>query len=104
MRPFLLIGFGLSLLLAVLVSPFASEHPDGLERVAGDYYFEERAIEVWQRAPMPDYAAPLAALAGRSALQTATAGGLGTLLVFAALFGAGRLVRTRRAPSTETVS
>jgi len=96
MRLFLLIGLGLSLLLAVVVSPFASEHPDGLERVAEDQHFHERATEIWRRAPLPDYAAPLAFLDGRPALQTGAAGGIGTLVVFAVLFGAGRFLNKTR--------
>lgn len=97
MRPFLFIGLGLSLLLAVVISPFASEHPDGLERVAQDHHFDKRASEVWQGAPLPDYAAPITAFEGKPALQTGTAGGIGTLVVFGLLIGAGRLLKPRPA-------
>lgn len=99
MRHFILIALGISLLLATLASPFASSHPDGLERVAEDHHFEKRATEVWRKAPMPDYAAPIPSLDARPGVQTALAGGFGTLLVFALLAGSGRLIGQRLKPS-----
>ena len=39
MRYFILGGIALSLALAIFLSPFASPHPDGLERVAEDKGF-----------------------------------------------------------------
>ena len=58
---FRLRGPGLSVALAVLVSPGASSSPDGLEKVAEDKGFLEKAEEtepVWNNAPIPDYAVP----------------------------------------------
>lgn len=46
-------------LLAVFVSPWASSSPDGLEKVAEDKGFMEKAEEKppsWRHSPVPDYA------------------------------------------------
>lgn len=42
---FLLVGFVISLFLAGVVSNYASSHPDGLEKVAGDIGFLDTAKE-----------------------------------------------------------
>jgi cobalt/nickel transport protein len=42
---FLLVGFVISLFLAGVVSNYASSHPDGLEKVAGDIGFLDSAKE-----------------------------------------------------------
>ncbi len=84
-----------ALLLAVavaLLSPLASAHPDGLERVAEDQAFLERA----QDAPfeiIPDYVLPGV---GNEALATILAGVIGTLLVAGLVWGVARLVRRTR--------
>lgn len=44
-RVFLLAGFVVTLLVAAVVSGFASAEPDGLERVAIDQDFEEAAAD-----------------------------------------------------------
>lgn len=81
----------LSLVLAILVSPFASSSPDGLEKVAEEKGFIERATSVWEKAPLPDYT-----LGSEAAWETSLAGCLGTLLVFGLLIGGGKWL-TRRA-------
>jgi cobalt/nickel transport system permease protein len=72
------VAAGLALALAVvLLSPFASPSPDGLEWVAGQTGFLEAA----QDAPytlLPDYTIPFL---GETGLSTIAAGILGTLLV-----------------------
>ena len=89
----------LGLLLAVAVAflaPLASPHPDGLERVAEDEGFIDRA----QDAPysvIPDYVFPGV---GDGALATILAGVVGTLVVFGLTYGvAWVLGRSRRAAS-----
>lgn len=86
-----IIGLGLALLVAVL-SPLASSHPDGLERVAEDQGFIERAL-----APVfeviPDYAFPGIS---NEALSTIVAGVVGTAVLFLLMFGLGRLLARRR--------
>ena len=44
-KTFLISGFIASLFLAGIVSFYASSHPDGLEKVAGDIGFSETAKE-----------------------------------------------------------
>lgn len=67
-------------LLAALGSAVASSRPDGLERVAEDLGFADRA-EVRYQAPAPDYAVPgvpfggaLAGLAGATVVGGLAAG------------------------------
>ncbi len=58
---FILAGLALSVALALIVSPWASSSPDGLEKVAEDQGFLEKAEEtepVWGESPIPDYAVP----------------------------------------------
>lgn len=45
----------ITLVTAGLLSPWASPHPDGLERVAEDHGFIEQAGAVHKWAPIPDY-------------------------------------------------
>ncbi|HOO97553.1 MAG TPA: PDGLE domain-containing protein [Caldisericia bacterium] len=78
-------GLILAIVLAVFISPFASPHPDGLERVAEDKGFIDMAQETWESAPLPDYTVPGIENEG---VSTATAGAIGTLSVF----GVGLLV------------
>ncbi len=81
---------GLLLAVAVaLFSPLASPHPDGLERVAEDRGFIDRA----QDAPyqvVPDYLFPGIQ---NEAVATIVAGIAGTLLVFGLGFGLARVLR-----------
>ncbi len=93
---FMLGGLALAIALAVLVSPFASTSPDGLDRVSQDQGFGEHAegAQLWQRAPIPDYATP----GVEGALSTSLAGLLGTLAVAGLGYLGARLVRARRAP------
>ena len=78
---------------AVLFSPLASPHPDGLERIAEDTGFIETA-EPSPYEVMPDYTVPGIR---NEAASTITAGIIGTLLVFALGYGVSRAVRRRGA-------
>ena len=85
------VGLVLALVVA-LFAPLASPHPDGLERVAEDVGFIERA----QDAPytiIPDYVVPGIS---NEALATIVAGLLGTVIVAGVAFGVARL-RSRSA-------
>jgi cobalt/nickel transport protein len=42
-RVFVLSGLGVALLIGVFLSPFASENPDGLDRVAQELKFDQKA-------------------------------------------------------------
>lgn len=69
-----------ALLIATLLSPFASSHPDGLEWVAQQYGFLKEGAPMFV-APLADYAVPAL---GDSSLSTALAGLAGVMLVAAA--------------------
>lgn len=91
-RGWWLIGLALAFGL-VLLSPLASAHPDGLERVAEDQGFIERALEPVYEL-VPDYLFP--GLADER-LATIAAGIVGTLVVFALAYGLALLLRRRAA-------
>ena len=83
-----IIGLIIAMLL-VLLAPFASGHPDGLEWVAGMTGFSESA----QDSPfhlLPDYTIPLL---GESGLSTILAGIAGVLVVAVVIISAARLLR-----------
>ncbi len=75
-------GFALALLLAGFISPLASSAPDGLEKVAQEQHFLQKAEdqEAWHGALLPDYTVPGIREEGAS---TGTAGLLGTMAMFA---------------------
>lgn len=79
------LGLGLALVIAAL-SPLASTSPDGLEAVAGAQGFLDRALGPLYQI-LPDYSVPFIA---HPALTTIAAVGVGTLLVFALVWGLGR--------------
>ncbi len=85
------IVFLLVALALAVISPIASAWPDGLERVADDLGFIEKA----QDAPyelLPDYTFPGI---GNEALSTIVAGVVGTLIVFMVMWGVAAMVRRR---------
>jgi len=87
-------GLGLALLLGMFLSPFASQSPDGLEKVAADKGFLQKGeVAPTLAAPIPDYAMPGIK---REGAATAAAGLLGTLIAFAAACAAGALVKRMR--------
>jgi hypothetical protein len=82
----LLIAFAVALL-----SPLASPHPDGLERVAEDQGFLQRAKEAPYEI-LPDYLFPGIR---NEAVATIIAGLVGTLVVFGVVYGVAWIVRRR---------
>ena len=86
----LILGLVIAFLVGIFLSPFASSHPDGLERVAEDQKFLESAAgqEVLQ-SPVPDYAMPGIA---NEAVATGAAGALGVLLTFGVVLGLKKLL------------
>jgi cobalt/nickel transport protein len=81
--------------LAVLIAPFASSSPDGLERVAADKGFESAAAvqPVWRFSPFGDYQIPGI---GSEKVATAVAGFIGTVVLLALVLLIGRTVGRRR--------
>ena len=93
---FIWIGLGISLLLALFLSPFASPSPDGLEKVAEMKGFSEKgeSWKLWKYAPLPDYGIPWIK---NEKVSTAVSGLVGTLAIFFIALGMGRLIK--KAPS-----
>jgi cobalt/nickel transport protein len=87
----IVLGLGAALVLAILISPFASSWPDGLEKVAeqkGFLHKGERPPAL--PAPVPDYAWPGVK---REGIATAAAGAMGTIVVFGIAWGMGALLK-----------
>jgi cobalt/nickel transport system permease protein len=88
LKPVIVLGALAAVGIAVFISPFASPWPDGLERVAANLGFEERAAkQPVLSAPAGDYVMPGL---GSGAVATSVAGAAGTLVV---LGGAWLLAR-----------
>ncbi len=83
-------GLAIAIVLTLL-SPLASPHPDGLERVAEDLGFIERAQEPLYEV-IPDYVFPGIP---NEALATIAAGIVGTLIVYGIAVGLAALFRRR---------
>lgn len=92
-----ILGLTAAVLIALFLSPWASSFPDGLERVAEDLGFIQKAegpgVTVWEKSPLPDYKAP--GIRNES-LATGLAGLAGTLIIAAAGWGLARMLRKKR--------
>ncbi len=88
---------GLVICLAVggVISLFASQSPDGLERVAEDKGFAESAEESSFEI-MSDYSVPGV---GSDRLSTSLAGIIGVLIMFVLVYSVGKLLRRGHEPS-----
>jgi cobalt/nickel transport protein len=88
------VGLMTALVLALLISPFASPWPDGLERVAKDQGFLEKGEgpPVFA-APVPDYAFPGI---HNKEWATSIAGLIGTLAMFGIGYGVAALIKRRK--------
>ena len=89
---FIWIGLGISLLLALFLSPFASPSPDGLEKVAERKGFLEKGEgwKLWKYAPFSDYAIPWIK---NEKVSAALSGLIGTLAIFFIVLGMGKLIK-----------
>jgi len=94
---FIWVGLGVSLLLALLLSPFASSSPGGLERVAETKGFAEKGEEwkLWKHAPFSEYTIPWIK---NEKVSTALSGLVGTLAIFLIAFGIGKIIKKPNAP------
>lgn len=85
----------LALVVAALLSPFASSSPDGLERVAEDLGFIEKGEgEPIIESPVPDYTFP--GIKNES-VGTAAAGVAGTLATFGVMYGLAKSIEKKKA-------
>jgi hypothetical protein len=92
-RGWWVVGLLAAVLVVVVMAPLASGDPDGLEWVAGEHGFLDRAQEALYTI-LPDYAVP--GLEGSA--STIVAGLIGVGIVFAGVWLLGRLVVRRRGP------
>jgi cobalt/nickel transport protein len=92
---FVFVGLAIALSIAAFLSPLASQDPDGLDRVAEDLKFNEKAVELPITGKLPtaqifdEYS--LKAVSDEK-LSTGIAGILGTLLTFGLTWSVGKLV------------
>jgi cobalt/nickel transport protein len=92
-RMFLITSFGVALAVGVLLSPFASQDPDGLDRVSQDHKFEEKAQEpVAQKLPFYAVFEEYALRGVPEGIATPMAGLVGTLATFGVAWGVGKLM------------
>lgn len=85
-------GIAIAVLIVIVLVPFASGDPDGLEWVAGEQGFIARAQDALYSI-FPDYTIPGIDDPG---LSTALAGLIGVAIVFLVMLGLGRLLARRR--------
>lgn len=103
-RAFLLTGLGIALLIAVFLSPFASQDPDGLDRVSQDQGFEDKAVEdpVAHKLPFYQIFDEYALRGVPEQVATPIAGLVGTLATFGLAWAAGKaLIRNKPQGSDE---
>lgn len=93
-RTFILSGLGVALLVAIFLSPFASQNPDGLDRVAEDLEFDDQATPdpAAQQLPFFQVFEEYALRGVPEAIATPLAGLTGTLVTFGVAWGLGQLV------------
>lgn len=100
-RLFVFAGLGIALALAVFLSPLASPDPDGLERVAQDLEFDDKAAKTGAADKLP-FAAVFEEYALRGVpeqVATPLAGLVGTLAAFGLAWGLGKLAVRHSASS-----
>lgn len=71
---------------AIFLAPFASSQPDGLERVAINHGFEDRAVAGFAYSPFPDYAVGVGS-SGYWQTVAAAAVGIAVMLLVVGLLG-----------------
>jgi hypothetical protein len=86
-----LVGLAIAALVVIVLAPLASAEPDGLERVAADAGFIDRAQAAIYDL-LPDYTIPGV---DNAVLSTVIAGLVGVAIVFAAIWLVGRLLVRR---------
>ena len=97
------IGLGLSLLMALFLSPHGSPSPDGLEKVAETRGFKDReeSSALWRYALLKDYALPWIR---DEKISKAISGFIGTLAIFFIGLGVGKCLKRSRTKEEQTDS
>ncbi|MFH1655733.1 MAG: PDGLE domain-containing protein [Candidatus Omnitrophota bacterium] len=89
----IILGLLIAAFLAIVISPFASSSPDGLEKVAEDKGFIEASeVEPIINSPIPDYAWPNMQ---SEKIATSIAGIVGVIIVFGLTYGLGAILKQR---------
>jgi cobalt/nickel transport protein len=103
-RAFVLSGLGIALLIGVFLPPFASQNPDGLDRVAQDHDFENKAAEepIAHKFPFYQMFDEYALRGVPETIATPAAGLVGTLVTFGLAWGAGKLLVRKREENDRT--
>jgi len=87
----IIIGLMVAIFLALFISPFASQWPDGLEKVAEDKGFLHKGeVEPILSSPIPDYSWPGMK---NEKVATSLAGGVGTFIIFFLGYGIATLLK-----------
>ena len=105
-RALIVTGLSIALLMAIVISPFASKNPDGLDRVSKDLKFGEKESQDKPAQKLPFYAIfdEYAVKGVPEQLATPLAGLAGTLVTFGLAWGAGKLlVRKPNEPSDDSL-
>jgi hypothetical protein len=90
---FLIFAMLVALFLAGVLSNYASDAPDGLEKAVAELGLEsDESKRVWTGAPLADYSV---ANVSNESLSTGLSGLAGTLLVFFLVYGLSLLARKR---------
>ncbi|MFX1511857.1 MAG: PDGLE domain-containing protein [Promethearchaeota archaeon] len=94
-----MIGLGVLLSIITILSIFASAHPDGLEFVAEEEGFLDKAEEIWEGSPFPDY--EIGDLGGIGTILSAA---IGMIFVAGIFFVPAVLISKRSEKSTTTTT
>lgn len=92
-RFFVITSLSIALLVAIFLSPFASSDPDGLDRVAQDHKFEDKALEdsPARKLPFYNFFDEYALRGVPENVATPMAGLVGTLVTFGMAWGLGKV-------------
>ena len=89
----ILVGLGVSLAIAALLSPFASKNPDGLDRVAEDLKFKEKEASepIAKKLPFAQVFEDYNLKGVPKNVATPLAGIIGTGVAFGLAWGIGKI-------------
>ena len=91
---FVVVALFICLIIAFLLSPFASSSPDGLEKAAERLGFLHLGeVLAWGHSLMPGYTIPLL---GEKPISGMAAGLVGTLVLFGLGWGLGTVLKRRK--------